>query len=130
MKRGSRWAVAAVALVIGSCGSDPRPAADRSPELESFEAVVETTAGGALNATVATVASDVFADLNPILGRFFEAADTSVAVLSHEFWQRLGGEAEIVGAQLVVDGARRTVIGVVPAEAPQSEDAEVFVLRP
>lgn len=45
-------------------------------------------------------------------GRMFDAGETSVVVLTHEFWQRqLGGRA-VLGTSLEVDGAGHTVVGV------------------
>lgn len=60
----------------------------------------------------------------PVLGRVFAGADAEpgaepVALISHQLWQgRFGGEPEIVGQRLPVEGAGtgdRTVIGVLPA---------------
>ena len=54
----------------------------------------------------------------PILGRGFRAGDDvpnaePVAILSFGLWQDLGGNLPI-GARLTLDGAQRTVIGVMP----------------
>lgn len=61
--------------------------------------------------------------VRPAIGRFFseEEADpgktTSVAVISHELWQRhFGGSADALGATIIVKGQPLTVIGVAPAE--------------
>jgi predicted permease len=44
------------------------------------------------------------------------AADTEV-VLSHEYWQsRFGGAGDVVGRGLLVDGATRTVVGILPQD--------------
>ncbi|MCP4659166.1 MAG: ABC transporter permease [bacterium] len=56
----------------------------------------------------------------PHLGRTFgeeeEEEDAPVVVLSHGLWQRrFGGEPEIVGRTIQLDGIPRTVIGVMPA---------------
>ena len=55
----------------------------------------------------------------PLLGRGFRTGDDEegaerVAVLSYGIWQELGGNASIVGTRLVLDGAPRTVVGVMP----------------
>jgi predicted permease len=69
-----------------------------------------------------TASAELFETLGaaPLLGRGFSAGDDvpgadPVAVLSHGLWQELGGRASIVGSRLVLDGAPRTVVGVMPA---------------
>jgi len=70
-----------------------------------------------------TVSYDAFRALGvqPSLGRTYTAeedlaAQASVIVLSHEFWQgRLGGRPDVLDMTLTTDGERRTVIGVMPA---------------
>jgi putative ABC transport system permease protein len=47
----------------------------------------------------------------------FEPGHSSVMVLSHGFWQRnLGGDPHVIGRSLLVNGAKFTVIGVMPAD--------------
>ena len=66
------------------------------------------------------VSDGFFATLGtrPLLGRFFtdaEARDAgaTVAVLSHELWQRqFGGDSAVVGRTATLDGRPMTVIGV------------------
>ena len=56
-----------------------------------------------------------------MIGRTFNAADTAggssdVIVISHGLWhRRFGGDANIVGQTVQVNGRARTVIGVMPA---------------
>lgn len=61
----------------------------------------------------------------PSMGRFFEAApgdglitspaDAQTIVLSHALWQtQFGGDANILGTRLLLDGAPYVVIGVMP----------------
>ena len=55
----------------------------------------------------------------PMLGRDFrwdeERPGNRAVMLSHELWQsRFGGEREIVGQQVTLDGERYTVAGVMP----------------
>jgi putative ABC transport system permease protein len=56
----------------------------------------------------------------PLLGRAVRPADGAagaqpVAVLGHRFWQRqFGGDAGVVGRQMVLNGVSRTVVGVMP----------------
>ena len=56
---------------------------------------------------------------SPMLGRGFQAGDDlagaePVAVISHGLWQELGGDPSLIGQRLRLDGAERTVIGVMP----------------
>lgn len=53
------------------------------------------------------------------LGRVFKPAEDQqgverTAVLSHELWQELGGDASILGRRVQLDGIPRTVVGVMP----------------
>jgi putative ABC transport system permease protein len=69
-----------------------------------------------------TASSDVFAILGvqPALGRGYTSDEDSegrdqVMVVSHEYWQtRLGGRSDVVGTTIKVNGAPRTVVGVMP----------------
>jgi putative ABC transport system permease protein len=62
------------------------------------------------------------AGVAPELGRALTAEDfkpdhEAVLVLSHGFWQRrLGGDPQIVGRSLLLDGNKTTVVGIMPAE--------------
>lgn len=53
----------------------------------------------------------------PAIGRIFTARDTeNVLLLSHALWQsQLGGDPDVVGRTVRIDGAPYTVIGVMPA---------------
>jgi putative ABC transport system permease protein len=55
----------------------------------------------------------------PFLGRAFRAGDDvpggePVAVLSFGLWRELGGNQAMIGTRVTLDGASRTVIGVMP----------------
>ena len=72
--------------------------------------------------------------LTPILGRTFSADDegasaTPVVVLSRTLWvRRFGADPDIIGRDIVLDGVKRTVIGVVPpAFNYPSKKAEVYL---
>jgi predicted permease len=58
--------------------------------------------------------------VQPILGRpFTEKDDASdspeVVMLSHGYWQRrFGGDRSVIGRRIMVDGAKREIIGVLP----------------
>src|SRR5262245_28002072 len=62
------------------------------------------------------------AGVRPRVGRAFlngedEAGHSHVAVLSHRLWQRnFGGDAEIVGKVIPLNGENFTVVGVMPSE--------------
>jgi predicted permease len=69
-----------------------------------------------------TPASLAFLPYAPILGRPLTTADTEpgatpVVMIREAFWRRVfGGSANAVGATLEVDGARHTIVGVMPNE--------------
>jgi predicted permease len=55
----------------------------------------------------------------PLIGRGFQRGDDlptaePVAVLSYSLWHELGGTSAILGQRLMLDGAPRTVVGVMP----------------
>jgi predicted permease len=55
----------------------------------------------------------------PVLGRGFREGDDAqgsepVVVLSYGLWQELGGQTSVIGQRLTIDGAPRTVVGVMP----------------
>jgi putative ABC transport system permease protein len=58
--------------------------------------------------------------VSPVLGRAFRPEDglegaEDVVILSHGFWQRqLGGDPQVLGTSLTVDGSPFTVVGVLP----------------
>lgn len=58
----------------------------------------------------------------PALGRDFQAEEDApqterVAILSHSLWRtRFGGDPEVVGRAILLDGNPTTVIGVLPAD--------------
>lgn len=58
--------------------------------------------------------------VEPLLGRRFSPEDDSpgspeTVILSYRYWQRrLGGDREVLGRQLEVDGRPRNIIGVMP----------------
>ena len=70
--------------------------------------------------------------VRPELGRPFSAAEfrpgsERVAVLSHEVWQsRFGGEADIVGKTIRLNGETYVVIGVNPADFEFGERMDVW----
>jgi putative ABC transport system permease protein len=80
-------------------------------------------AGGAERVTGAFVSANFFSTfgVSALVGRAFQGAEEqrgerAVVVLSHALWrQRFGSDAGIVGREVLIDGERRTVVGVMPA---------------
>jgi predicted permease len=54
--------------------------------------------------------------VHPLVGRSYHPGEEDVVVIGHALWQRrYGGDRHILGRSVRVDGAARTVIGVLPA---------------
>lgn len=76
----------------------------------------------ATTARLAWVAPAFFRTLgvSPILGRVFDEAEAAtdtaqVVILSYAVWQQqYGGEQEVIGRTLVLNGLPRTIVGVLP----------------
>jgi predicted permease len=88
-----------------------------------FSASLASDEGPAASLQGVSVTGGYFATLNlrPALGRLIDREDeprvdeSPVVVLSHGLWQsRFGGEPDIVGRVLTVNGTRLTVVGVAP----------------
>ena len=70
-----------------------------------------------------TVSTNLFDTLSvrPSLGRSFssaeeEAGQDRVVILSHAYWQqRFGGDGNVLGKKILIDGVDREIIGVAPA---------------
>jgi predicted permease len=60
--------------------------------------------------------------VNPLLGRTFSTEDVTPKtaeriLITHAYWQRkFGGDPNVVGRPLVVDGQSREIVGVLPAD--------------
>jgi predicted permease len=57
--------------------------------------------------------------VQPMLGRAFTADEgrpgsNAVVIINHGFWQRLGGQPDIIGQTIVLDGIANTIVGVLP----------------
>lgn len=86
---------------------------------------VDYTEGERPEVLLATNVTERFFDLlavRPILGRLFTDADhaagsSRVAIISHRFWRRLGGNPSILNTTLRLDDAPFTVVGVLPERA-------------
>lgn len=87
----------------------------------------------------ASVSADFFRALGiaPMLGRDFTAQDDQpnsvrIAILSYGLWQRrFGGDPNVIGKPIMVNGFERTVVGVMPPHfqslmTHESEPAEIW----
>jgi hypothetical protein len=68
-----------------------------------------------------TTSAELFEVLGarPLIGRGFRPGDDTqgaepVVVLSYGLWQELGGRPTVLGSRITLDGAARTVVGVMP----------------
>jgi predicted permease len=77
-----------------------------------------------------------FIGVPPALGRHFSAAEAAperqprVAVLGHPFWQRrFGGDPNVIGRDVTINGESFAVIGVLPEIRPVTmlQDPDVYV---
>jgi putative ABC transport system permease protein len=74
--------------------------------------------------------------VRPQIGRGFTRADENatlpqVVILGHTIWQQhFGGDREIIGKSLKLDGERVTVIGVLGTDIPLITTAQIFVPAP
>jgi putative ABC transport system permease protein len=70
--------------------------------------------------------------IDPVIGRHFAADEgepggPDVVILSHGYWQRsFGGDRDVVGAAINVDGSPTTVIGIMPAGFRFMLDADAW----
>jgi putative ABC transport system permease protein len=87
----------------------------------------------------ATMASSQFFTLfgvSPILGRAFGREDAKpgnagVVVLSHGLWlRRYGADRNVIGRDLILDGEKFSIIGVMPATFSPDEYGELWVPSP
>jgi putative ABC transport system permease protein len=69
----------------------------------------------------------------PIMGRWFAANEegpspAAVIVISHRIWENaLGGDRDVIGKTLTVNGAAHTIIGVMPAGFAQPVPTDVWL---
>ena len=91
----------------------------------SLNAEYNVTGGGTTGrAFGSTVSTNLFETLGvrPAVGRFFSSAEETmgqdrVIVLSNGFWkQQFGGDPNIVGRTMMLDGVNRDIIGVAPQQ--------------
>ena len=75
-------------------------------------------------------------EVEPALGRAFGTEDAKpgnahVVVLSHGLWtRRYGADRDVIGRDLILDGEKFTVIGVMPASFSPDDYGELWVPSP
>ncbi len=86
-----------------------------------------------------TIASASFFDclgVRPLLGRDFLPSDEQVnlpqvAILGYGLWKRnFGGDRNVVGRTIRMDGASLTVVGVLPSDLPLLTEAQLWLPTP
>ena len=132
--RSYRTAFVAVALAaLAGCMPPPKfGAPDGSYTPATFTVKVaeseESVAGAAVSA-------QFFSAIGPQLGRSIHEADFArgsgdVAVLSQRYWvERFRSSPAVVGQDVVVDGRRRTIVGVMPAEFQPEGAGLIWIAR-
>lgn len=74
--------------------------------------------------------------IRPLLGRDFVLSDEQfklpqVAILGYGVWQRdFGGNRNIIGQAIRLDGATLTVVGVLPRDIPLLSEAQIWLPTP
>jgi putative ABC transport system permease protein len=109
-----------------------------SYRIESVEVVVDGTPYKSVVAFVTPQFNRV-AGARPLIGRYFadeeyqktsalSAVSSSVAVLTHDFWQHyFKSDPVIIGKTLALNGKAYTVVGVMPEGFHPPEKTEVLV---
>ncbi len=88
-----------------------------------------------INVTFVTAAFFSVIDTKPLHGRTFFAEEDqpgrdAVVVLNYNLWQKqFGGEAKIVGQNILLDGKSQQVVGIMPAGF-QFPDADTAIWKP
>jgi putative ABC transport system permease protein len=89
-----------------------------------------------VKATMVTTGFFEALGLQPLLGRSFipadeRARDPQVVILGNREWkERFGSDPTVIGRPLTLDGASRTVVGVLPVDLPLFSDADLWVPAP
>jgi putative ABC transport system permease protein len=91
------------------------------PSLSAYMAArpegIAHTRDGVTEQLIGVAATAEFFDLlaRPALGRAWTPDETDAVVVSWGFWRRaLGGAPDVTGMRITIDGAQRTVVGVLP----------------
>jgi len=134
------WVLACALIAFWGCESSAGSARQfAEPPIESYStSKLQVRIGGNIESlNGATISPDFFkaAGVHPLVGRFFADGDyrtqtPSVAVLSHEFWQRYFNAApQAIGATLTVNEQPLTVIGVAVRGFAFPRGAQVWLPR-
>ena len=89
-----------------------------------------------VKATMVTAGFFETLGIQPLLGRVFLPADEQVkeprvVILGNRTWkQRFSSDRALIGKQVTLDGASRTVVGVLPADLPLFSDADFWIPAP
>ena len=73
---------------------------------------------------------------HPLLGRDFDLSDEQVnlpqvAILGYGLWQRdFGGDRNVLGRTIRMDGADLTIVGVLPSDLPLLSEGQIWVPTP
>ena len=97
--------------------------------------LILTDAGDPVRLDIAKVSASFFDVLRvrPALGRTFAPDESTpgkndLIVLSHGLWQqRFGADPGVVGRRIVIDGVRKEVIGVMPADFNYPRDSAAWM---
>jgi putative ABC transport system permease protein len=74
--------------------------------------------------------------IHPVLGRDFIQSDEQVnlpqvAILGYGVWKRdFGGDRNVLGRTIRMDGASLTVVGILPADIPLLSEAQIWLPAP
>jgi putative ABC transport system permease protein len=111
-----------------------------SQSLESAAAsntsrVILTGEGEPARLPIAEVTASLFNVLRvrPILGRAFNADEntpgkTNSVILSYALWQqRFGGDSQVIGRRVTLDGVKREVVGVMPQGFSYPENRQAWL---
>ncbi|MFN2622274.1 MAG: ABC transporter permease [Chthoniobacterales bacterium] len=105
---------------------------------ENFSAATVSGLGDPFQTQVSKTTANYFDVLGvrPIMGRTFLAQEeegADVAVITDRFWKaRLGGNQDVIGKALVLDGVSHTIVGVIP-KMPVSwtgPNADIWTTKP
>jgi putative ABC transport system permease protein len=105
---------------------------------ENFSAATVSGLGDPFQTQISKTTANYFDVLGvrPIMGRAFvpqEEEGADVAIVTDRFWKaRLGGNQDVIGKALVLDGVSHTIVGVIP-KMPVSwtgPNADIWTTKP